>query len=300
MFRFVGLSLCIVGIITGSFLGLKKLTRGFRYAKIHAELSYSPSWEVEELSPSKSLEIKNILSQEFRFLDRGTQFYVFASRDGKYVLKFFRFDRLKPPFWVSRHIPFHEYLSAGYQQSYEGKLNQTMKACLMAYQRLKKQTGLIYLHLNHTENLKQTTTLVDCLGRRRDMDLNGVSFILQKKFEPLKSVMKRARDTKDTAWQKEIISSFFHLLIERSKANICNTDPDVFHNFGYLEDRVVEIDFGDYFEDKKLQRPFIFDVEIDKYAKKFRKWLEKHIPERVAYFDESRKKAVAAYSKDLL
>lgn len=299
MFRRLITLTCFVALTVAIFSGYKRLTRGFRYPKIYADFIPKCNASIPKFSKSELTMAKSILTQSYRFLDRGTQCYVFESKDGKYVLKFFRFDRMKPAFWLQCMPSLWSQFSNDEEARFYTRLDQTIMACNIAYKRLKNETGIIYMHLDQFMKFDQPVVLIDALGRAREIDLNACTFILQKKVEPLKSVMKRARDMKNTDWQRSIIRSFFKLLVIRSRQNVCNTDPNVFHNFGYAAEKVYEIDFGDYTHDSKLQRPDVFCFELEKYAQTFRKWLQKHIPEEVGYFDSVKEKVIEEYMKGL-
>lgn len=83
-------------------VGMKQLTQGFRLEKMALDFPFHPEWEIEG---NASFQIREILSQSYKYLDRGAQCYVFASQDGKYVIKLFRYDqaqnsrRLRPRFF---------------------------------------------------------------------------------------------------------------------------------------------------------------------------------------------------------
>lgn len=295
MIRFIVSSLCVSGLIFGTFSGYRKVTHGFRFHKIVTKLAPNKNWDVGPNSDTKTAQINKILSQDFLFLDRGTQFYVFQSADRRYVLKFFRFDRMVPTFWVEKFPRLFPQSAQIQKKNFKTRLNHTMRACTAAYEKFRHKTALVFIHLNQNKSINKKVRLVDPLGREKIINLDEASFVLQKKLEPLKSVMKRAKKTRDIELQKLVISSFFDMLTQRSKEGICNTDPNVFKNFGFLDNQVMEIDFGDYHLDQKLKNPIIFEFEMDKYANVFRNWISKHLPDQVSYFDVVRQQTLDNY-----
>ena len=48
----------------------------------------------------ENFEDLSIFDQEFTYLGKGCQVYVFESKDKKYVIKFLRHHKYKPPFWT--------------------------------------------------------------------------------------------------------------------------------------------------------------------------------------------------------
>src|SRR3569832_1589228 len=82
----------------------KAETGKFTVLRITSNLTYHPEWETASLSPAQEDEIKTLLNQPYTYLNKGVQSFVFASEDGRYVIKFFRHDHLSPPFW-SKLLP---------------------------------------------------------------------------------------------------------------------------------------------------------------------------------------------------
>src|SRR6267154_2622896 len=87
-------------------------TDGFALYKILSSLSYCSDWEVTPLTPQNNEEIATILNQPFYYFAKGAQSYVFVSKDGQVVIKFFRIYHLQPPFWLkvlSLPLPLQTY-----------------------------------------------------------------------------------------------------------------------------------------------------------------------------------------------
>ena len=73
-----------------------RLTDDFRLANITYELPFKPSWKVPSLTKEEYSRLAQITNQKFTYIGKGAQCYAFASEDGEYVLKFFKFKHLKP------------------------------------------------------------------------------------------------------------------------------------------------------------------------------------------------------------
>jgi len=68
-------------------VAFKRLTCGFKIAKMRLEMPFRPNWETDaSLSEEQLL---SILRQPFFYLDKGAQSYVFKSGDGQFVFKLF-------------------------------------------------------------------------------------------------------------------------------------------------------------------------------------------------------------------
>lgn len=206
--------------------GYKQLTSGFRLAKLWVDFPYDAKWDTVA-----DANLESILGQNYQFLGKGTQSYVFESVDGEYVVKFFRFDRLK-----NEDIP------------------QFFQSAKIAYDFLREETGLIYLHLNPTRSHLPILQCKDAIGRTIHLPLDQLRFAIQKKAIPFRSCLG----------SKERLEQFSALLKKRAAKKIRNRDSNLSRNFGFLADRAIEIDFGSFYFDPDLDE----EEEVGRYLQK--------------------------------
>ena len=230
---------------------LSQFTRGFRVAKLHLDFPRQPEWET---GPNPA--IGPILQQSFTFIGNGSQCYVFESADGKYVVKLFRFDRASID------------------------VVRLFDACKMAYDRLRDETGIVHIHLNPAPEGLPTLHCKDALGRCHRLCLDNYRFVIQKKGESFQTALLAARQ--DPLRMQKRLDQFIDLLQARVAQGILNSDPNLSRNFGFLEDRAIELDFGSYRYSPGLDR----SAEIRRYSGKLRSWLAKNAPEWVSYLDQ--------------
>lgn len=232
--------------------GAKKLTHGFRLAKLKFEYAYKQEWEV----PISS-EILSILDQPFFYLDKGSQCYVFESLDKNYVIKLFRCD------FSEKHQ----------------KIETLFSACKIAFDQLSAETGLIYIHLNETRLNLPKVQFRDAVGRRYSLPLDRFRFALQKKAKLLREEFLACRN--DPTKMQKRIDQFLALLKIRTEKGIFNTDPTLGRNFGFLDEKAIEIDFGNYRPSSNLSK----SSEVLRYTDRLRRFLSLQIPEWVPYLD---------------
>jgi len=275
-------SLVFFAAVVSAFLSLAIATKkyqigGFRLSKVLRVENYNSFPEF-----SKDRELKKLLSKSYFYLGKGTQFYAFVSRDKEHVIKILRSDRINIPIRKKLNASGILELSAK-RKKRKGKF---LNACRSAYNRLKKQTALVYLHLKSTANLPKVD-LVDNFGVHRKVDLNDFCFLIQKKAVLIKDSFNHSKRQNNFEEAKRKINSFFKLLTTRSKSGVSNSDPNLFQNFGFIKDQAVELDFGDYYDNPYLLKNHSTYVsEIDKHALVLRDWLITFWPEIVPYFDE--------------
>jgi hypothetical protein len=130
--------------------GYFRLTDGFRVSNMTYDMPHNPDWEVPPLSDQEKKEVDSILNQPFNYVGKGAQSYVFASKDGKYVIKFFKFRHLRPS-WIIDALPEWDFLKDYREKNRERKNRLIMvvfSGYKLAYDELRNQSGIVYLHLN--------------------------------------------------------------------------------------------------------------------------------------------------------
>ena len=80
---------------------------------------------------------------------------------------------------------------------------------------------------------------------------------------------------------RRLLDQFIDLLVARTEKGVINSDPSLSRNFGFLDGRAVEIDFGNYRPVGCVDGP----QEIQRYTKKLRKWLINYAPEYIEYLE---------------
>ena len=207
-----------------------------------------------------------ILSQPFYYLDRGAQCYVFASLDGNYVLKMFRYDRS---------------LVKKTKGSLQEKIDHLFAACVLAQSYAQEETGLLFLHLNCSQNAWPVLQAKGPLGQSLRIPLDRYRFAIQTRVKPFQDSLLGAYEKGDEIMMRKQIDSFVNLIKSRSDKGIFNSDPSLNRNFGFLEGRAFELDFGNYSLGGASQ-----EWEFSYYTHRLRSWLAENAPEWVAYLDK--------------
>jgi len=244
-------------MVVTSFLSIpaiaKRYTYGFRVAKMRLEFPHHAEWEIE---PNQ--QVNEILNQPFYFLDKGAQCFVFESKDGEYVIKLFRYD----------HPPKDE------------KIIDLFNACKMAYDQLRYETGLVYIHLNPTPMNLPLLHCKDAIGRSYKFDLNQMRFALQKKAKDFRETLVEAKQNPEQMQKR--IDELLALLQARTAKGVINVDSQLSRNFGFLENQAIEFDFGNF----RYSSSFNQKREIKRFSNRLRRWLRRMAPEWIAYLDE--------------
>lgn len=200
-------------------------------------------------------ETRVALKQPFSFIGKGSQSYAFESKDGKYVIKFFRSRALS-----------------------DEKVRFLFHACQLVKDRLKEETGVLYIHLDPTSIGLPVLECRDAIGRIHYFPLDKMHFALQKKAEGFCETLLSLRG--NPTEMKRRLDEFTLLLKQRVSKGVINKDPSLGRNFGFLEKGAIEIDFGNYLAVRTVGQ------EEARFMGKLRKWMEKEMPDWVYYIDE--------------
>lgn len=227
-------------------------TDGFALSKIRSTLEYNPAWEVPPLEVGERAEVKRVFEQKFTYLAKGAQCHVFVSDDGEWVLKFFRYNHLTPSVWLT-HLPsFCDPWRAKRVEKKWSKLSKDFSSYQIAYTELKEQTGIFFLHLNKTKDLKQRVTIVDRLHIEHVLEMDEMEFILQRRAALVYPSIEQWMAKGNVGAAKEALSDLVGVLNLRFEKGLFDKDPDLNTNFGFIGARAVQIDVGRF---KREWRP---------------------------------------------
>ncbi len=257
-----------------------KKTDGFAHYKILSSLSFNEDWEVPPPSAEEAQSLSQILDQPFYYLAKGAQSYVFVSKDGETVIKFFRIYHLSPPLWLKALClpqllqPYK--ISKMLQKRRE--LSKDFESYKIAFQEMKEETGLIHLHLNKTSHLKKHLRIYDKIGIAYDLDMDKMEFLVQKKAKLVYPAIDALMKNEGIDSAKEAISALVQLLASRCEKGIFDKDPDLNTNFGFLKTKPVQIDIGRFSFETAPKSPAVYSQEIIRITDNFRQWLDSKYP----------------------
>ncbi len=258
--RFFLFSLLVFGVLALP-ASLKRVTRSFHVQRLFASFPHQESWE---FASAPLEDIRRVLLQEFRYLNRGAQSFVFISADRQFILKLFLFDA--NPSLVSRS-----------QENRHASriLNSTSLACRYVPQ----ETALVYAHLNLTSGLLPVVRLKGPAWHHSELNMDSCRFVLQKRATLMDEALKEAYLSNNRAQFLDLIDGFFTMLHRRASFGILNNDSTLFDNFGFIGNRAVEIDFGNYIvcpREDLAQRSL---EERVRYGEQLLCWVKRFSPE---------------------
>jgi hypothetical protein len=285
----VCIRLCLLSaIVYGGGRLYYQITAGFTTGNIASELPYDSRFETKALAQDEKNLVDSILSQPFHYLGKGCQSYVFASEDGKYVLKFFKYQRFTPQKWIEyfSFIPQVEEYRLSKVEEKKKKLENIFTSWKLAFDELQKETGLIFVHLNKTSNLKKELVIYDKMGMKHDLPIDNYEFLIQKRANMLTETIDEHMAKGQEKKAKALLDNLYSTILSEYERGVGDNDHALMQNTGVLDGMPIHIDVGQFMRKESYKDISIQQQEIFNKSYKFRMWLKKRYPDLSSYVDE--------------
>ncbi len=277
----------LVAVLYGANLLYYELTDGFWVSNISSDFAYDPRWETRPLNVNEKNELHQILDQKYSYLGKGCQAYVFASSDGKYVIKFFKYQRYKVKPWVEwfSFIPAVEAHKQKRLAHKHEKLDRFFNSWEVAFDELQNETGLVYVHLNKTNDLNQKMVIADKMGFEHEVDLDQTEFLVQKRAVMFTDQIKKLMSEGKEGESKELIDALIGQLLSEYRRGLVDNDHAIMQNTGLIDGRPVHIDVGQFARKPEMTDPMVWKQDLFNKTFKFRIWLKENYPTLGNYVD---------------
>ncbi len=265
---------------------------GFSVDKILSHLDYNENWEIEPLSALEhELLVKSVFPQKYYYLAAGNQCYAFISEDRKYVLKFFKMQSLFPKGWMNLWNKF------GFKNETNNQLfsERIFASYKDAYESLREETGLLYIHFNKSREFKSKVTLIDNKGKRHLIDLDTVEFVVQKKVQKIFDYLNDLIEEEKYDEVRASIHSFLKLIAVRCEKGFVDQDLSIRNNFGFVDNSAIQFDCATLTQDSSMKYPLNFRNEIMQVAERLDFWAQENCPE-VSFFIQEEAQRIINHS----
>jgi hypothetical protein len=246
---FICFSVIITVISLFSYFQFIKRTKGFCVEKIISKHPYHASWDVGPPTFEHMRLLNRLGNQTFRYLGSGKECYAFASEDEGIVIKFFKqkhmtsfsfidFFPIPPPFKYKRleTLHRHHYLR-----------QKTFTSYMIAYQKFREESGLLFLHLNPTSYINKRFTFITPQGKLFTLDMDKMEFLIQQKadhiFDRIDFLMKKG----EIKPAQTVIKALLSHITTRSLRGIGDGDNNCKRNLGLVQNQPISIDIGEFY-----------------------------------------------------
>lgn len=261
-------------------------TDGFAIRNITSEVSYDPRWNTRPLNKSQWEEVWKALGQPYHYLGKGCQSYVFESEDHQYVLKFIKYQRFRNHFWVDwmGHLPLVDKYVREKNRKKRKKLENILTGWCIAYDELKTETGVVYVHLNKTDDWLGTLQITDKMGIQHEIPLDEMEFMVQRKARMLTDTIHEMMENEQIDDVKNLLSRLLKTILLEFERGISDNDQALMQNTGVLNGMPIHIDLGQFVRRKDVQNPQLMKQQLFNRTYLFNVWLNEHYPEMGDYF----------------
>lgn len=289
MNKFLSFIIALV-FLSGIIWGYLKISDGFSIKEMSSSLKVDPSREIAPLSEEKKGQLQKILSQKFRYLGKGCQFYVFEGEDQSHVIKFLKHKHLRPLTWL-QEIPMPQNLRKYCFQKIakrDARIKNLFSSCKLAYEEMPEETQILYLHLNKVPSFERSVVIVDKLGIHHQIEIDDYEFVIQKKARRVSDVFQELLDNGQEKLAREKTQQLIQLVLHRCQKGIRDRDRSFVQNVAFhpQDEKALFIDIGQFYKDETILEEKEQNKDLKKRLENLRYWTEANFPELTQYIDE--------------
>ncbi len=283
------LTVCFPLLLLAGGLFFIMRNSGFSLDKIRLRIDSKENWAIEPLTEqARELLTTKVFPQKYYYLGAGNQCYAFISEDRKYVLKFLKMQHLSPRNWFS-------------PLSFRQKNNQLFSERIFAsyidaFQELRAETGLIYVHFNKSREFQSKVTLIDNKGKTHLLDLDSVEFIVQQRAQKIFERFDQLIEAEDYDGLRMAICSFLKLIVTRCEKGFVDRETSIRNNFGFVDDVAIQFDCTTLTRDSSMKYPLNLCEEVMETAKRLDLWAFENEPDVTFLIQEEAQRIVNSYS----
>lgn len=216
--------------------------------------------------------IQEILSQKFNFLTQGLQTWIWESSDKKYVLKLFKdIQEGKEQFKRWGKDP---------NELEQAWFDNAIKSYQLAFEQLRRETALIYIHTNNERVPVDKIVLGD-----KEYNASEHPFLIQEKVELVRDRVTSFMGKNNFKDSKKIIDEVLEFISSIWKRNITEDTFNFDHNYGYTaKDHLVQIDVGSFWEGEGYVCKQLVEKKL--LSSDSAQWIEERFPELAVYYKQ--------------
>lgn len=264
------------------------LNDGFTISNISSKSSDLLTLNIRDLSSSEMHDFNEAVHQDYTYLGKGCQSYVFVSQDGNYVIKFIKHQSFRSKPWVNAFsfIPSVEKFRVQKANEKRIKLETLLWSWKTAFENLPQETAIVYVHINHIPDLEKMITLYDKLGFKHKIDLGEMDFLIQKRATLLCPTIAQLMTSENDSKAKDLIDQLVSMLLDENQRGYIDNDHALMQNTGVLNGNPIHIDVGQLVFNEKIKDPSVHQQELYNKIYHFYKWLEVNYAELALHLEK--------------
>lgn len=264
------------------------ITAGFSLENISSDFADNSAGNVRALTEAENTVLQKAIDQPYTYLGKGCQSYVFLSRDGEYVVKFFKCQKFRLLPWLAYLPPLPAIVQfrAEKAEAKRKKLEDFVFSWKTVFENLKEETGLIFVHLNKTTNMQKNLTIVDKTGKRHILELDRMEFCIQKRAELLCPYILKLKENNNIQEARILVNNLLNLILSEYRRGFADNDHALMQNTGVAGGMPIHIDIGQFTASEDIKNPAVYRQELYTKTFKFMIWLRENYPDLAVYLEE--------------
>ena len=262
----------MVVLVYGTGVVYDYFTDGFTVGQIISDREPDSKWKTASVALS--------LDQEYSYLGKGCQSYVFLSEDGKAVLKFVKLKHFRVPFWMNAFsfVPDIKKQVLRKEAKKKKELDQLFQCWKDSYEQLPEETGVLYVHLDQSK-IAESIRLRDKMGFLHEVPVEKVDFLVQQRAELLAPALQSLMQEGKVTEARLIITRLFQMCVKEYLRGYGDLDHALMQNTGVINGRSIHVDVGQIVYREEFKQPEVYHQELYNKTFAFRVWLKKEYPE---------------------
>jgi hypothetical protein len=237
------------------------------FSPLHIESLNVSKSDFPDLMPHELNKFCYIFCQQnLYWIGRGAHAYVFETKDCCHVVKFLPL-RTRPK-----------------------QLREMALSSQLAFDSLRQETGLVYLHLNRTVRVARGILLTDFYGQQHRIDGDNTRFIVQKKASPLIPTLAALILEGKIEEAKTRIDQVIDLLQTVAEKKISDGGDlySLTDVIGFTQERAIYMDTWTFFKAPFIEVNARMKYELFGRLNPLKKWLDIASPQLAEYFRNKR------------
>lgn len=166
------------------------------------------------------------------------------------------------------------------------RIEKECKSYQIACEEFPKESGLVFARLQKNYPLNKCVTLVDKIGMHRQVCLDQVVCLVQKKVSLIYPGLTEIIQNKGEEEAQIVLDNLIKFFIQRGEKGILDLDPKINKNLGLIGSEAMQIDLGRLCRDTNQKDSKIIDQEIQKIITPLQEWLNVHYPSLAVYLKQ--------------
>jgi hypothetical protein len=247
LFFLSGYTLYSVQILNQRLEPLPKIYQPFSAESLLNTYPHKHEWDVSTPAEMMNFVRNFLLRQKFYWLGRGQQSSVYLSKDGEYVIKLFPQSRHQEQLLKERPLKFlfnkHFRKSAERTAAHRERVFVGSKLC---YEECPEESGIVYVHLNRTDNFLSTIKLIGPGERIQRIKGDQLSFVVQRRADYVVPTFQKLMEEGKVEEAKLRLEQIFTLLYDMAAKGLIGRDTNLIsgNNIGFTKERAICIDVG--------------------------------------------------------